>query len=192
VNPAHLHLALNHLPLVGVLVGGLLLAWGLFRDEEPVIRAALGTLLLAGAAAVGVYFTGEPAEELVESLAGVSETALEAHEEAALWAAVGGGALAALALVSLAVGRMRRATRLLAGITLAAAAVVLGVMAWTANLGGEIRHPEIRRGAAVEAPAEGGEAGREAEEHEEASAAGTAPAPAGASSTTPARSAAAG
>lgn len=192
MNPAHLHLALNHLPLVGVLVGGLLLAWGLFRDQEPVVRAALGTLLLAGAAAVGVYFTGEPAEELVESLAGVSEAALEAHEEAALWAAVGGGALAVLALVSLAAGRMRRATRRLAGTTLAAAAVVLGVMAWTANLGGQIRHPEIRRGAAVEAPAESGEVGGEAEEHEEASAVGTAPGPADGGSTAPARSAAAG
>ena len=167
MNPAHLHLLLNHLPLIGVLGGGLLLAWGLFRDEDAVVQAALGALVLSGIAAVGVYFTGEPAEELVESLAGVSEAALEAHEEAALWAAVGGGVLAVLSVLSLAVGGLRRTSRGLTLTTLAAAAVVLGVMGWTANLGGQIRHSEIRSGTAATAPGGGHEEADE-EEHEEA------------------------
>lgn len=168
MNPAHLHLLLNHLPIVGVLGGALLLAWGLLRNEDAVTRAALGALCLAGAAAVGVYFTGEPAEEMVESLAGVSEAALEAHEEAALWAAVGGGVLAVLAGLALAAARSRAAARRVGVGVLAVAAVALGAMGWTANLGGQIRHSELRPeaaatggGPAVEEGAREEEAGRE-------------------------------
>lgn len=39
--------------------------------------------------AIGVYFTGEPAEELIEHLAGFSEPLVERHEEAALIATIG-------------------------------------------------------------------------------------------------------
>jgi hypothetical protein len=43
--------------------------------------------------------------------------------------------------------------------------LVTGLMAYTANLGGQIRHTEIRAGAVVEADADGGRRGGDDIEH---------------------------
>jgi hypothetical protein len=90
--------------------------------------------------AIGVYFTGEPAEELIEHLAGFSEPLVERHEEAALIATIGISilGLSAVAGLTLRVGTWYPKAVLL--LTL----VVAALMGWTANLGGQIRHSEIR------------------------------------------------
>lgn len=145
MNAAELHLALNHVPILGTIFGVLLLAYGTGRDSDPVVRAGLWALGLAGLAAVGVYFTGEPAEHLVEELAGTSEAALEEHEAMALWAAIGGGALGALSLGGLLFRyRSLRVDRRFVAAVLALGAGVAGVLGWTAYQGGQIRHPELR------------------------------------------------
>ena len=58
---AHLHLALNHIPVLGTLLGTVLLAYGLWQRQEPVRDVSLGLLVGVGAVAVAVYWTGEPA-----------------------------------------------------------------------------------------------------------------------------------
>ena len=79
-------------------------------------------------------------------LRGVSHRVIHAHEEWGEWAALATGALAALALGVLLA--WRRAVRpALGALTLAAVLPVMGALGWTAHLGGEIRHPEIRTGA---------------------------------------------
>lgn len=144
MNAAELHLALNHVPILGTLFGFLLLLYGRGRGGEPVVRAALWTLGLAGAAAVGVYFTGEPAEHLVEELARTSETALEAHEEMALWAAIGGGVLGSVALFGVLLYRSVSVPRRFANGVAVLSLGVVGVLLYTAFLGGRVRHPELR------------------------------------------------
>ena len=144
MNAAELHLALNHLPILGTLFGFLLLLYGRGRNSAPVVRAALWTLGLAGAAAVGVYFTGEPAEHLVEDLARTSETALEAHEEVALWAAVGGGVLGSVALFGVLAYRSVSVSRRFANGVAVLSLGVVAVLLYTAFLGGRVRHPELR------------------------------------------------
>ena len=144
LNPAHLHLALNHLPVFGVLFGTILLAIGLWRKNDTIRRTSLVVLLLTGVAAGAVYLTGEPAEELLENSAGVSERLIERHEDAAVTATTGAALLGLAALLLL--WRSRRtgsmSTRLLVAI-FGLALLTTVMMAWTANLGGQIRHPEI-------------------------------------------------
>ena len=144
INPAHLHLVLNHLPVLGVLFGTILLAVGLWRKNDTMRRTSLVVLLLTGVAAGAVYLTGEPAEELLENTAGVSERQIERHEDAAVAATSGAALLGLAALVLL--WRSRRtgsmsSTLLIATFGLAVLTTVM--MAWTANLGGQIRHSEI-------------------------------------------------
>ena len=50
MSAAHWHLVLNHLPLLGILFGALLLAYGLWRDQTEVQQASLGLLAVAGLA----------------------------------------------------------------------------------------------------------------------------------------------
>jgi hypothetical protein len=95
INPAHIHLALNHVPVLGVLFGTILLAMGLWRRNDTIRRTSLVVLLLTGAAAGAVYLTGEPAEELIENAAGVSEKRIERHEDAAAVATSGAALLGA-------------------------------------------------------------------------------------------------
>jgi uncharacterized membrane protein len=135
---------LNHLPVLGVLFGTILLAVGLWRRNDTIRRTSLVVLLLTGAAAGAVYLTGEPAEELIENAAGVSEKRIESHEDAAAVATSGAALLGVATLVL--IWRSRRtgsmpSTLLLATFGLAVLTTVL--MAWTANLGGQIRHSEI-------------------------------------------------
>jgi len=153
MNAAHLHLALNHLPVVGIPIVAAILAWGAWRRSDEIVRLALTALVALAVAALGVYLTGEPAEEMVEDLVGVSEAALERHEEAAVWSMYGALAMGALAFAALVIDRGRRVSRPMVGAVLLAALAVSGSMAYTANLGGHIRHPEIRTGQEAEAGA---------------------------------------
>jgi hypothetical protein len=122
MSPAHLHLVLNHIPVLGTLFGLALLGYARYRREDAVTRAALGTFVVVALLALPAYFTGEPAEEAVEHAPGVAEQAIETHEAA--------------------------------GAALAVAVATAGLMAWTANLGGQIRHPEIRAAASLPSGAE--------------------------------------
>lgn len=150
----HLHLMLNHLPVVGMLFLVALFAAGVLRRDATLTRAALVGAVGLAAVALVVFFTGEPAEEAVEHLAGTSEQALEQHESIALVATILlgiGGALAAAALVLLR-GRMVL-PRWVAATGLAASVMLAGVMGATASIGGQIRHSELRADAATSASA---------------------------------------
>jgi hypothetical protein len=144
MSPAHLHLLLNHLPVIGTIVTIALLAWALLRRSLETTRASFGMFVVFALLGLAVYLTGEPAEHLVEDLAGVSHDAVEAHEEAALLATVLLGGLGALALGGLVAFRRAAAIpRGFAALVLALSLAPAAAMGWTANLGGKIRHPEI-------------------------------------------------
>ncbi|MPZ20825.1 MAG: hypothetical protein GEV06_23395 [Luteitalea sp.] len=95
--------------------------------------------------AVPVYLSGEPAEEAIEHLAGVSEALIEQHETWAAGALVGVEGLGVLGLIGLFLLRRNPVlpTRFL-GTTAIVLIITTAVLAWTANLGGQIRHTEIR------------------------------------------------
>jgi hypothetical protein len=140
----HLHLLLNHVPVIGMFIGLGLLAYALLRKDVGLLRVCLGLFAILAIVALATFLTGEPAEEAVEGLAGVSESVLERHEEAALQATIALGALGLLSL-GLLLRFRRRALPLKAGVIVLFAAFVPALaMAWTANLGGQIRHSEIR------------------------------------------------
>jgi uncharacterized membrane protein len=147
MSPLHVHLLLNHVPVIGTVIALALLAWAVLRGDERVGRASLGLLAVLAAVAVVAFLTGEPAEEAVEGVAGIPEALVERHEEAALLATIALGVVGALALAALLRFRRRTLSRGAMLVVLALGVVPAGAMAWTANLGGQIRHSEIRPGA---------------------------------------------
>lgn len=147
MSAAHLHLILNHIPVLGILFGAAILAYGLWRAQDAVVRVGLALFVVAGLGATGAYFTGEGAEEAVEGLPGVLHSAIEAHEEVALYAFLLAILLGVVSLAVLVWTARDTVPRTAAGAVLLAALVVAGVMGYTANLGGEIRHSEIRSSA---------------------------------------------
>lgn len=150
---AHIHLALNHVPVIGLLIVLLLLAVATLRRSTELTRVSYALLVLLAATAVVVYLTGEPAEELIENLPGFSEALVEQHEEVALIATIGMVALGLVALAGLIRFRGSGIAPAWYGRGVLLLALLMGgVMLWTANLGGQIRHSEIRPngGAAIE------------------------------------------
>ena len=156
MNWPHIQLMLNHVPVLGTVFGLALLVWGSWRGNVTLQRAALVTFALAALVAIPVYFTGEPAEDAVERLAGVTDSAIEAHEEAALVSLIAVGILGVLGLAGLVFSRSRFNATIVRS-ALGIAVLTAGLMAWTANLGGRIRHSELG----------GSGRGTQAEEHEE-------------------------
>jgi uncharacterized membrane protein len=153
MNGAHLHLILNHIPVVGVLLLLPLLIWAIRRQSLELIRFALAAFVGIAVAALVVYLTGEPAEEVVEHLPGIAEPSVEAHEGAAVVSLVLAGALGVLGLFGLwQVRGVATAPRWLGWASLAGAVLVAISMAWTANLGGLIRHPEAAAGYVAPRP----------------------------------------
>jgi uncharacterized membrane protein len=142
----HIHLFLNHVPVIGIFGAALVLAVGILRRSQEVMRVGLGLIVLVAAAGVVVYLTGEPAEHLVRRLPGISRAAVEAHEEAAFVATavltlVGIGAAAGLLMYRGAA----RVPQWFAVSALALSVVAAAMMTWNAGLGGQIRHSEIRQ-----------------------------------------------
>lgn len=154
MSEAHPHLLLTHVPVIGVVFGLLVLAFAWFARKTETAQVGMGLFVLSSLAAVAVYLTDEAAEEVVEGMPGVSHAVIEQHEAATLFALVAAVLLDAVSLAGLWLSR-RNLPRWLTGATLVLALLTTGVMAWAANLGGQINHPEIRSEAA--APS-GGEA----------------------------------
>lgn len=147
MNAAHLHVILNHIPIVGVPIGLALLLYGIIRGSTEVKRASLLVFIAMGFIAVPTFLSGQAAEDIVEHLPGVTHDVIENHETAGtvalgLTASLGGVALAALVWSF----RTAAVSSLVAVLLLLGAGGVSGWLAWTGNLGGKIRHTEFRAG----------------------------------------------
>ena len=148
MNLAHAHLLLNHVPVIGAILGVLLFVLAMILRRVDVARSGLFLLLIAGVMVVPAYLTGEPAEHIVEGAPGVTEQYIEPHEEAAKFALIAVASSGVLALFGLVA--YRRAERLPGWFN--GAILVVGLLACvtigrTALLGGDVRHTEIRAGA---------------------------------------------
>lgn len=143
MNYPHLHLMINHAPVIGCLVALLLLGWALVSRRRDFVRLALFVTLLAGLSAYPAYFTGDEAHEQLEDVEGFDHDLIHEHEDAADWALrcmLGTAVIAALGLWGS--RKDREVPRWSKVATMAALIFSTSVVARTAFLGGEIRHPE--------------------------------------------------
>ena len=66
----YIHLLINHLPIIGSLLGGLVLANGMGTKSFQTNIAAYYILVLSAIGAVVAYFTGESAEKSIRATVG--------------------------------------------------------------------------------------------------------------------------
>jgi uncharacterized membrane protein len=141
----HIHLLLNHFPTIGFIIGGGLFVLSLFHTGHDVKRASLVILLGIALISIPTYMSGNGAQEGIKSLPGVSQSLIEAHEGAAMVGMIFmllTGALAWLGLWQF--RRLAHVPNWNLGIILVLIAITLGLMTRASNMGGEIRHAEIR------------------------------------------------
>ena len=83
MNDAHLHLVVNHFPIIGTIFGlGILIA-GLVLKNNSVKNTAYVLLVFAAIFAFISMSTGEGAEEMVEDMPNIGKQIIHEHEELA-------------------------------------------------------------------------------------------------------------
>lgn len=165
MNQPHLHLLVNHIPLFGAFFGMIALIWAMIRKSNEMRAASIILFIVAGIFSFIASETGEHSEETVEHLPGVSEKIMHEHEEAAEAANVMITLTAVGAVLMAASMRFKPKLLKLTQIGVLVLSVVSSVlMARTANLGGQIRHTEIRAMQNSQAPETKGESPKEASE----------------------------
>ena len=144
MNLAHVHLLLNHVPTVGAAIAIALLILALIRKNDDLKRVAFEVFFVVALLTIPAYLSGVSAEKQIKDRDGISLMMIAAHESAAVTSLVLMQLAGAFAWFGL--WKFRRTARW--GRTtmyalLLLSALTLAVTARTANLGGEIRHPEI-------------------------------------------------
>jgi hypothetical protein len=145
MNWAHVHLMINHIPVIGIPGAILMLLYSLIRKSEEVKMVSFGLFAIIALITIAVYFTGGAAEKVVKNLPGVTETYIDRHEEIAsltlvLVEILGISSLAGLVLLR----RSGAIPKWLVTMVLLLSLITAATASLTANRGGQIRHTEIR------------------------------------------------
>jgi uncharacterized membrane protein len=142
---AHLHLLLNHVPTIGMVaaIGILLLA--LVRRNDHLKHVSFELLFVVALLTLPAYLSGVAAQQAIQNRPDVSEARIVMHHDAALW----GFLMMQFAGLAAWIGlwQFRRRSQPRGAITAAVlvlSAFTVAAMGVAANIGGEIRHPEIR------------------------------------------------
>jgi hypothetical protein len=147
---AHLHLLVNHAPILGSFFAMLLLLASFRWAPEVLARTALVVLIATAVASAVANYSGEPAEDQIRGLPGVKREVIHDHEEMGEWGfrvAVIVGIAGIAALARYRHGMLPNGAR--TGFTLATV-VLFGLMGYVGLLGGRVRHTEVRPGATKE------------------------------------------
>src|SRR4051812_2357700 len=150
MNPAHLHLLLNHLPVIGFGIGLALYVVAIVSKKLDLQRAGLVILFLAAAFTIITYVSGNDAREMLKKTPGISDPLMEAHETAALVAFVFMEITGFFSWIGLWTwGRPSRFARWNVGVVLILATLAFGLMSRAAYMGGAIRHPETEAAQSI-------------------------------------------
>lgn len=142
---AHLHLALNHVPVLGTFFLLVLFVIGMIRRREEIKRLSLWGFFILAIFSLGLKYTGELALNALKDVSWIDVSIAQKHGDAAGRAVIGTVLLGIMAAGDLFLSKKVRATvPWLNGIILVTAVATFILMVITANLGGDIRHTEIR------------------------------------------------
>jgi uncharacterized membrane protein len=143
---AHVHLLLNHFPIIGTMIGLALFVLALLAKSDHLKQASLLLLLGIAMLAFPTYLSGNAAAAEIQHLSGVSQDLIKAHQNSALLAFIFmelTGSFAWLGLWQF--RRLSHVPRWNLTVVLLLSVVTVLLMSTTGNTGGDIRHPEIAK-----------------------------------------------
>lgn len=150
MNDAHLHMVVNHFPIIGTLFGLGILITGIVMKNNIIKNIAYVLFCISAIFGFASMFTGEGAEEIAENLPSVTDQIIHEHEEMAEKLALVLYVLGGISLLGLYFNFKNHAKASLVSyfaFVVALVAVFLGKQ--TGTTGGEVRHTEIRANATV-------------------------------------------
>lgn len=145
MNDAHLHLLVNHFPIIGTILGLGILITGILLKNKSVKNTAYILFIVAAIFAAFSMGTGEGAEELVEDLPSIGKQIIHEHEEIAEKFAIIMYLTGFLGLLTLYTSiKNHKLATTFSYITLVLAIIAAVFAKSVGTSGGEIRHTEIR------------------------------------------------
>jgi len=148
MNDAHLHMAVNHFPIIGTIFGFGILIVGLVLKNKTLQNTSYVLFIVAAIFAAFSMGTGEGAEEIVEDMPSIGKQIIHEHEELAEKLAVLLYVLGSLSLIGLYLNfKNHSKAKLLSFFVLGIATAGLFLIQKVGTSGGEIRHTEIRPNA---------------------------------------------
>lgn len=147
MNIAHIHIVINHLPIVGYFFSIFLITTSFyFRSQEGVIISAVLVMVISALGALAAYFSGSPSIKLIAGLPGVGHKHISIHYRrakiAVLFSCLSGviaAACGAVIIISAAPVPIYCYALLMISSLITSFAMV-----FTGNAGGKIRHQEVR------------------------------------------------
>ena len=148
MNDAHLHLVVNHFPIIGTIFGLGILITGIILKNNTVKNTAYVLFVIAAIFAAFSMGTGEGAEELVEDMPSIGKEIIHEHEEMAEKLAIVLYALGVISLIGLFMNYKNKANaKFVSYVALVVAIIGVYFAQQTGTTGGEVRHTEIRANA---------------------------------------------
>ncbi|CAM3853664.1 MULTISPECIES: hypothetical protein [Flavobacterium] len=145
MNDAHLHMVVNHFPIIGVIFGLGILITGIVLKNDTIKNVSYILFVITSLFAAASMYTGEGAEEIVEDLPTVGHKIIHEHEEMAEKLAIVLYILGAFSLVGFYLNFKKHAkANLVSYLVLIVALIAVFLGQQTGTTGGEIRHTEIR------------------------------------------------
>lgn len=145
MNDAHLHLLVNHFPIIGTIFGLGILITGLILKNNTVKNVSYVLFIIAAIFAAISMSTGEGAEELIENMPSVGKKIIHKHEALAEKLAIVLYVLGTISLLGLYTNfKNHSKAKLISILVLVIALIAVFLAQQTGTSGGEIRHTEIR------------------------------------------------
>ncbi|MFV5703196.1 hypothetical protein ACM55F_15110 [Flavobacterium sp. XS2P12] len=145
MNDAHLHMVVNHFPIIGTILGLGILITGIILKNNSVKNTAYALFIVAALFALASMSTGEGAEEMVEDMPNIGKRIIHEHEEIAEKLAIVLYLLGAISILGIVLNIKNHSKAKFISFV-AVIIAILGVYLTTlvGTSGGEIRHTEIR------------------------------------------------
>ena len=150
MNDAHLHMIVNHFPIIGTIFGlGILIA-GLFFKNNVLKNTAYVLFIIAAIFGLLAMNTGEGAEEIVEDFPNIGKQIIHEHEEIAEKLAIILYVLGGLSIIGLYLNvKNHTKANILSYLATVTAIVAVVFAVKTGTTGGEVRHTEIRENSGI-------------------------------------------
>lgn len=150
MNDAHVHMVVNHFPIIGAIFGLGILITGIVLKNNVIKNVAYVLFCISAIFGFASMFTGEGAEEIAENLPSVTDQIIHEHEEMAEKLALVLYILAGISLLGLYLNFKKHAkANLISYLALVSALVAVFLGKQTGTTGGEVRHTEIRANVTV-------------------------------------------
>lgn len=145
MNDAHLHMVVNHFPIIGTILAIGILTAGILSKNQSIINTSYVLFIIGAVFGILSMNTGEGAEEIVEDMPSIGWKIIHEHEELAEKMALLLNILGVLSLICFYFQYKRNPKqKLISYLILIIGIASLFVIQKVGTSGGEIRHTEIR------------------------------------------------